>query len=116
MAGKRANVSIGDDSFMADGECRRTVHRVVETPTGPVETEERVVQPEAFFAEDGRSLADKMLVVEARMACSRCAVQVECLEWALAAREEHGIWGGTDREQRAVILKRRAKMRRRVAV
>lgn len=116
MSGKRANVEIRDDSFMLEGECARTVRNVIETASGPIEVERRVVDPACFFAEDGRSVADKMKVVEARMACRRCAVRVECLEWALAAREEHGIWGGTDRYERAQILKRRAKMRRRVAV
>lgn len=107
MAGKRANVVHGDDSFMEYGMCRRTRRVIVETADGPVESEAPIVDPVCFFSEDGRSLLDKMRTVEARVACGLCPVKTECLEWAIAAREEHGIWGGMDRDQRAKIARRR---------
>lgn len=55
----------------------------------------------AFYPEKGGSTR------EAKKVCRRCPVQAECLEWALATNEQHGIWGGlSDRERDK--LKRRA--------
>lgn len=56
--------------------------------------------PEIFFPEQGGSAE------WARIICGRCAVEAECLEWALARDERFGIWGGkTEHERRR--LKRR---------
>lgn len=46
------------------------------------------VEPDLFFPEkDGRaSIAKKV--------CMACEVRVECLEYALANDERHGVWGG----------------------
>lgn len=100
MAGKRAGVIVNDDSFMALGTCWRKRRGVdgVERP---------LIPPAWFFADDGRKLADKMKVVNARVACSICPVRAECLEFALAGRIEHGVWGGTIPEEREVLLSRR---------
>jgi WhiB family redox-sensing transcriptional regulator len=35
-------------------------------------------------------------------------VQVECLDYALEARERFGIWGGTTDKQRRRLLRRSA--------
>src|SRR5690606_9986975 len=40
--------------------------------------------------------------------CRTCPVREECLEAALARREEHGVWGGTCPFVRRRMLKRRA--------
>ncbi len=40
--------------------------------------------------------------------CRSCPVREECLEAALARREEHGVWGGTCPFVRRRMLKRRA--------
>lgn len=41
----------------------------------------------------------------AKEICSGCGVQQQCLEYALAIREQHGIWGGlTENERREVAL------------
>jgi len=38
---------------------------------------------------------------EAKMICSTCDVQAECLDDALANVEKHGVWGGkSERERR----------------
>ena len=38
---------------------------------------------------------------KAKMICGDCAVQRECLDFALRVREPHGIWGGfTEAERR----------------
>ncbi len=57
--------------------------------------------PEAFFPEKGQPGED------ARRICRNCIVRADCLEYALAADEQFGVWGGmTERERRR--LKRRA--------
>jgi WhiB family transcriptional regulator, redox-sensing transcriptional regulator len=44
----------------------------------------------------------------AKRICARCPVREPCLEYALATREKHGVWGGlTERERRRVLRRRR---------
>ena len=50
--------------------------------------------PEAFFPDKGGSTAD------AKRTCFACEVRVQCLEYALARGERHGIWGGLSYPQR----------------
>lgn len=59
------------------------------------------VDPDLFFPEkDGRaSLAKKV--------CLACDVRTECLEYALANDERHGIWGGLSEKGRRKISARR---------
>ena len=45
---------------------------------------------------------------EAKAICAECPVRLACLEFALAARERDGIWGGaTEKERRRIIRQRR---------
>ena len=45
---------------------------------------------------------------EAQAVCAVCPVREACLEYALAARERDGIWGGaSERERRRMIRQRR---------
>ena len=45
---------------------------------------------------------------EAKAVCAECPVREPCLEWALANREQDGVWGGaTERERRRMIRQRR---------
>ncbi|WP_236567773.1 MULTISPECIES: WhiB family transcriptional regulator [unclassified Nocardiopsis] len=46
--------------------------------------------PETFFPPRGGPSAS----ARARDVCNGCPVRDPCLEWALAANIEHGIWGG----------------------
>jgi WhiB family transcriptional regulator, redox-sensing transcriptional regulator len=39
--------------------------------------------------------------------CGTCPVKVECLEYAVAIREVHGIWGGLNEAERKQILAQR---------
>jgi WhiB family transcriptional regulator, redox-sensing transcriptional regulator len=55
--------------------------------------------PELFFPIGPSGLAASQ-VDAARAVCGRCAVRRECLSYALRARQEDGIWGGTTREER----------------
>lgn len=38
--------------------------------------------------------------------CRRCPVREECLHYALRVPHTHGIWGGTDEEERRMIRMR----------
>ena len=40
--------------------------------------------------------------IRARKVCANCPVQMDCLEYAIAA-DEWGIWGGQDRDQRRAL-------------
>ncbi len=56
----------------------------------------RELSPSTFFPGDGVG------VEIARRVCAECAVREPCLEYALAERIDHGVWGGTsEREQNA---------------
>ena len=51
--------------------------------------------PEDWWAAKGTSAQ-----VAAVEACTWCPVRVQCQEYAVAAREPHGVWGGTTPEER----------------
>lgn len=61
------------------------------------------VDPDLFFPPRGASTAEPKAV------CRECVVRTECLEYALAAGEHHGIWGGrSEQERRGMRARRRA--------
>ena len=63
--------------------------------------------PEVFFPHDGIG------VEIAKSVCADCTVTAPCLEYALANRVEHGVWGGCSERQRRRMLKaRRAAARK----
>jgi WhiB family transcriptional regulator, redox-sensing transcriptional regulator len=52
----------------------------------------------------------------AKLVCAGCPVRDACLEWALASRQEDGVWGGmTDNERRRLRRRRRDAARRAAA-
>jgi WhiB family transcriptional regulator, redox-sensing transcriptional regulator len=59
------------------------------------------IPPSTFFPSDGAG------VEVARRICATCPVQEPCLEYALANRIDHGVWGGASERERRRILKRR---------
>ena len=71
-----------DNEWMADGNCRN-------------------YPPRTFFPSDGVG------VDVARKICATCPVQGPCLEYALAERIDHGVWGGCSERERRRIAKRR---------
>lgn len=62
----------------------------------------RGIDPELFYpVSDEEAGAAKSI-------CAQCPVREPCLEYALAARERDGVWGGaTERERRRLIRQRR---------
>lgn len=61
-----------------------------------------------FFAADEERGESRRRRSEAALAvCRRCHVRKECLEYALATDQRHGVWGGTDELERAALLARR---------
>ena len=61
----------------------------------------RQVAPSTFFPSDGVG------VEVAKRICGNCPMQAPCLEYALAERIDHGVWGGASERERRRILKRR---------
>jgi len=57
----------------------------------------------AFFPSNGLG------VEAAQRVCRGCAVQSECLEYALVNRIEQGVWGGASERERRRILRRRRR-------
>jgi WhiB family redox-sensing transcriptional regulator len=70
--------------------------------------------PELFHPERGPGcVAD---VQAAKAVCRGCVVRGACLEYAIAAGEKLGVWGGTtDDERRAIKRQRRAAARKTAA-
>ena len=76
------SATVLDDSWVESGLCHTEGHR-----------------RDMFFADLGRKASDRVMTDEARTICMRCPVQSECFEYALAG-DEHGVWGGTTRDER----------------
>ena len=73
-------------------------------PTWMIHARCRMQTPDDFFPSDGVG------VDRARRICAECSVKVECLEYALTYRIEHGVWGGcSERERRRILRSRRVK-------
>lgn len=62
-----------------------------------------------FGLDDAETPAERRAREEkAKQVCATCEVRRECLDYALAAREVYGIWGGlTEIERRARLAGRR---------
>lgn len=52
------------------------------------------VDPDLFFPRRGQNPAP------AKALCRQCSVRSQCLEWALATNQKHGIWGAMTEGQR----------------
>jgi WhiB family transcriptional regulator, redox-sensing transcriptional regulator len=42
-------------------------------------------------------------VAKAKSICAGCQVRQECLGYALATHQIHGVWGGTSEEERQLL-------------
>jgi WhiB family redox-sensing transcriptional regulator len=63
------------------------------------------VDPELFFPARGASTG------EAKEVCRGCVVRIECLDYAVAANEKQGIWGGTSERERRRVRRARTLVR-----
>lgn len=71
--------------------------------------------PEIFFPEGSFGRGGVQLTIEAKRICNGCPVRTECLEYALEAEIDHGLWGGmtpSDRRYRRNELLQTLKKRR----
>lgn len=75
IAAGRKRAASQDNAWTEDGLCAET-------------------DPELFYSEYPEHMA------QAKRICARCSVQTACLNYALEAGEEHGIWGGLDTHER----------------
>jgi WhiB family redox-sensing transcriptional regulator len=57
------------------------------------------VDPELFFPEKGQPTSD------AKKICATCAVREQCLQWAMAANQRHGVWGGLTARERSSLAR-----------
>ncbi|MEK7152506.1 MAG: WhiB family transcriptional regulator [Patescibacteria group bacterium] len=67
----------------------------------------RDIDPDTFFPEGtpGYSGYDQ-IVDEAKAICLGCPVIAECLRWAVDSRQEYGVWGATEQNERVAMMRR----------
>jgi WhiB family redox-sensing transcriptional regulator len=63
--------------------------------------------PELFFPV-GTTGPALLQIAEAKIACRRCPVSTECLNWALASGQDAGVWGGMSEDERRAVKRRHA--------
>jgi WhiB family transcriptional regulator, redox-sensing transcriptional regulator len=63
----------------------------------------REVEVEVFFAIDESSQREAVAI------CESCPVRIECLEHAVAAREQYGVWGGLREQDRKRLVRARRR-------
>jgi len=59
--------------------------------------------PDVFFPEDWDipGMADSAKARNlAKQMCLRCPIKSECLQYAIEAKEQHGVWGGLTAHER----------------
>jgi WhiB family redox-sensing transcriptional regulator len=65
-------------------------------------------EPELFFpiSPAGPAMAQ---AAAAKAVCARCRVREACLRYALAAGQDHGVWGGLTEEERRAARRRQRR-------
>ena len=58
--------------------------------------------PDVFYPEDYANASNQRAnaVKIAKSICRECPLQIMCLDYAVTAKEEFGIWGGTTAHER----------------
>ncbi|MEV0989915.1 WhiB family transcriptional regulator [Streptomyces sp. NPDC049949] len=72
----------------------------------------REEDPELFFPL-GNTGPALLQIEEAKSVCRRCPVMEPCLQWALEAGLDDGVWGGLSDDERRVMKRRAARNRAR---
>ena len=72
----------------------------------------READPELFFpvAAHGPGARE---IAKAKAVCASCRVRRQCLQYALATHQLHGVWGGTSEEERQLQARREREQRER---
>ncbi|MGH3986724.1 MAG: WhiB family transcriptional regulator [Pseudonocardiaceae bacterium] len=74
----------------------------------------REEDPELFFPV-GTSGPALLQTAEAKTVCQGCPVSFECLKWALATGQDHGVWGGMSEDERRAMKQRAVRIKTRTA-
>jgi WhiB family redox-sensing transcriptional regulator len=69
------------------------------------------IGPDLFFPE-GAGGGQSGTAVTAKQICKSCPVRLQCLEYAIANREQYGVWGGAAPRDRRKIAAQRARRNR----
>ena len=67
--------------------------------------------PELFFPV-GTTGPAVVQIEEAKRVCAHCVVREPCLEFALQTRQDAGVWGGLDEDERRSLRRKRQRSRR----
>jgi WhiB family transcriptional regulator, redox-sensing transcriptional regulator len=67
--------------------------------------------PELFFP-IGNARPAMLQIEAAKAVCRRCTVAAICLDWAIEARQDEGVWGGMSEDERRALKRRNARARR----
>jgi WhiB family redox-sensing transcriptional regulator len=62
--------------------------------------------PDLFFPISS-SGASRHQEARAKAVCAQCTVRAECLDYALASRQVHGVWGGLGEAELAAVRRGR---------
>lgn len=65
----------------------------------------RTEDPELFFPV-GNAGPARLQAEEAKAVCARCPVREACLQWALEAGQQSGVWGGMTEEERHLLRRK----------
>jgi WhiB family redox-sensing transcriptional regulator len=75
-----------------------------------IDTEEERIPcqeaPDAFFVDENDGNRSYKVALSKKL-CASCPLQMLCLEYALEAREQHGIWGGLLPTERETMIRNR---------
>ena len=74
----------------------------------------RTADPEMFFPVSSVGPGHDE-VARAKEVCASCLVRRQCLQFALATRQAHGVWGGTTEDERRLSAPARPARGRRWA-
>ncbi|GLF98187.1 WhiB family transcriptional regulator [Streptomyces yaizuensis] len=72
----------------------------------------REEDPELFFPVGSTGPA-LLQLEQAKSTCRRCPSMDTCLQWALEAGQDSGVWGGLSEDERRAMKRRAARNRAR---
>jgi len=65
----------------------------------------------ALFFPVGNTGPALQQIEDAKKICQSCTVKDQCLNWALDAGQDHGVWGGMSEDERRAMKRRAARSR-----